>query len=131
MTPERARQIEAELELLTDDEDLRQDAWIIMLETSLDPTQSLERASKAARFAEDLARRVAYLTINRIRVPDTIEYFHPEEQSVMVLLMLGMDVPQILQYKGMCTVRFAQMLSCIVKHPCWSKDNDTEEKTLC
>lgn len=131
MTPERVREIEDELELLTDDEDLRQDAWIIMLETSLDPSTSLERAIKAATFAEDIAKRVAYLTINRTRVPDTLGLFHPEEQHVMVLLMLGVGVSQILQYKGMCTVRLTQMLLCIARHPCWSEDNDSKEKTFC
>lgn len=122
------REIARELESLTDDEDLRQDAWIIMLETqSFNPLESLNAAAKQARYTEMMAQKVKTLSISSLKYPEILEHFHPEEQNLMVMLMLGVEVHLILEYKGLCVVRFSQALTSIAQHRCWRK---YEEETF-
>jgi hypothetical protein len=121
--------IARELESLTDDEDLRQDAWIIMLETQrFSPLESLNEACKQAQHTQIVADKVKNLSILSLDCSSILDNFYPEEQNIMAMLMLGVDVEHILQYKGLCMVRFSQILASIAIHPCWSALNEEKAK---
>jgi hypothetical protein len=117
-------EIALELSQSTEDEDIRQDVWIEILETgNRDPQAHLDRVIKERDIKAEVENRVKAL----ILLPpsegllDAISELSSNQQSIVILLMLGYPTDYIARYKNMCNLRFARTLKCIAEHNTWEK----------
>lgn len=118
---------------LTKDEDLRQDLWVCYLSGA--PEESFESRLERLRveYSDDIELRKAIwqLINNPIsqELSDLLDKnFSDYERSILCCLMLGLEVDEISQLKGISQVRIRQSIATMRYNPCWSTIDGIEEK---
>lgn len=123
------------INLLSNDEDVRQDLWVIYLSGT--PVEQLNaRLSQIkAEYTEDLELQKSIWNLlknpPREELSDLVqENFTDYERSVICCLMLGLDSSKISEIKGISQVRIRQSIATIRYNKCWEKFYGTEEKLI-
>lgn len=110
---------------LTNDEDQRQELWTYYL--SGNDTSSLAphlhqiniQASTEEEFRQSLWK--IFKNPPSQKFQDTLSRFSSIEQSVMVLLVLGLTVSEVAAYKGIDEVRIRQVIQVIRYNEVWNE----------
>lgn len=108
----------------TEDEDVRQDVWVAILETGdTDASAHLARILLEKNQREEMQERVVSLIFSQPsnKIMFILDRLSPNQQSVALMIMLGYPIDYIARYKNMCNLRFAQTLRCIAKHEAWEE----------
>lgn len=119
-----------ELEQTTNDDDVRQEVWIKILETGNSDAQThLNKVIEDQRFNEDIQYRLKNIMIDTqdTDILELIKHFSPNQQSILILIMLGYPLDFIARYKNMCNMRFTQTLKFISKHEVWGEYFEKEK----
>lgn len=119
-----------ELEQTTNDDDVRQEVWIKILETGNSDAQThLTKVIEDQRFNEDIQYRLKNIMIDTqdTDILELIKHFSPNQQSILILIMLGYPLDFIARYKNMCNMRFTQTLKFISKHEVWGEYFEKEK----
>ena len=119
-----------ELDQITQDDDVRQDVWVKILETgNTNPQDHLSLVIEEQKFREDLEERVKALIgqVPASEIENILEPFSPNQQSIIIMIMLGYSLELIARYKNMCTLRLAQTLKFISKHKVWGEYFEKKE----
>jgi hypothetical protein len=117
---------------LTNNEDLRQDLWVLYL--SGKPLESLPDHLEQlnAEYTED--QKVKDAMWQLIKNPpseslyEILEEFTDFERSIMCLLALGLSIDKIALFKGINQVRIRQAISSIRYNSSWDKYYGIKEK---
>ena len=119
-----------ELELTTNDDDIRQEVWVKILETGNSDAQThLTKVIEDQRFNEDIQYRLKNIIVDTqdTNILELIKQFSPNQQSIIILIMLGYPLDFIARYKNMCNLRFTQTLKFISKHEVWGEYFEKEK----
>lgn len=122
MDKSKVLDITRQIEQSTNDDDVGQEVWLRILETGDSNAQNhIQRVIEEQQFQEDLQRRIRNFSTrdDDVSVLDIIQNFSANQQSIIVLIMLGYSLDFIARYKNMCTLRFTQTLKFISKHEGW------------
>jgi len=122
MDPLQMQEIKDKIDSLTVDEDVRQSLWLAVLQKpDIDIDSAIEDIFTAEKKEIEITDKIAK-SIQHAPDQKTVELlscFSPEEQSVMSLLMLGIDVYSISRYKSLKLAWLKQMIRSIHAHPVW------------
>lgn len=123
------------INFLSNDEDVRQDLWVIYLSGTPVEQLNARLAKIKAEYVEDLEfqKSIWNLLKNppREELSDLVqENFTDYERSVICCLMLGLDSSKISEIKGISQVRIRQSIATIRYNKCWEKFYGTEEKLI-
>lgn len=116
--------IQRKIEILSQDEDERQDLWVAYLE---DPYFDLSSRFVEIKNRNDTNDIILSNLINYLQSPPTSEMlelldnFTDLERSVMILLVIGFTKEQVSKYKMIEMLRLQQMINNISTHPIWEK----------
>ena len=119
-----------ELELTTNDDDIRQEVWVKILETGNSNAQAhLAKVIEDQKFNEDLQSRLKNIMVETqdADIVELIQHFSPNQQSIIILIILGYSLDFITRYKNMCNLRFTQTLKFISKHEVWGEYFEKEK----
>lgn len=119
---------------LTTDEDLRQELWLHYLSGNQTESLSSYLNKLKIQYSEDEQLRAAMwqllktpLSPNLLKV---MEHFSDFERSIMCLLMLGLSVEKIAEYKGINEVRIRQVVSTIRYNSNWVEYYGIEKEPI-
>lgn len=117
---------------LTQNEDLRQELWVHYLSgNTVDSFVShLKEISTDYSEDETIRANIWHLINNppSDRFQNFLKTFSEFEQSILVLLALGMTTSQISAYKGISEVRIRQTISSIRYNISWEQFYGIKEK---
>lgn len=108
---------------LTDDEDLRQELWVHYLSGSSASTfiKQLELLRIYDKTIEDFQRGLEVFV--SVPLSDSAEHalqvLSPLEQQVVYLLVLGLSLKDVAEYKGIGLVKVRQMITSIRTSQAW------------
>lgn len=116
----KKQQIHKTIERLTSNEDYRQDLWIHYLEGNSPDTfdkhlQFLHIVAKAESNSGQIKHSFSDCFVK------ILNNFTMLERSIISLLMLGLCVQEISQYKGISIVRVCQIIENIKSHNRWNE----------
>ncbi len=110
---------------LTNDDDLRQELWVYHLSGNPQETlpSHLELISFRAREPERFRESIHNLMLNppSTLLSEIIATFTPLEQSVICLLVIGYNISDIANHKGITEVRIRQLISVVRANPKWEE----------
>jgi hypothetical protein len=119
-----------ELEQTEYDDDVRQEVWVKILETgNYNAQDHLSQVIEEQHFRCDLEEKIKAL-VSQVSQPDItslIAPFSPNQQSIIIMIMLGYSLEFIARYKNMCNLRFTQTLKFISKHEVWGEYLEKKE----
>jgi hypothetical protein len=127
-------QVHCLINSLTNNEDYRQDLWVHYL--SGKPVESFEarlvRLKVEYSDHTELRERIWELINNP--PPESLSSmieinFTDYERTIICLLMLGLDVSQISEQKGISEVRIRQSIAVIRYNKCWKENYGTKEES--
>ena len=110
---------------LTKDEDYRQELWVNYLSGA--PSAALSnRLTQIQRENDQYGKlQEAIWTMHRDPPPpellDFLKNFSEFEQSIMFLLLLGVSVNKLAEYKDISLVRIRQIITAIRNNPVWEE----------
>lgn len=120
---------------LSNDEDVRQDLWVSYLEGV--PLESLESRLELIKveYSDDAHLREAIWKLIKHPISDQLAntlntHFTDYERSIICCLMLGLNVSQISERKGISEVRIRQSIATIRYNSCWEVIYGIEEKSI-
>lgn len=121
------------INFLSNDEDVRQDLWVIYLSGTPVEQLNARLAKIKAEYIEDLELQKSIWNLlknpPREELTDLIkDNFTNYEHSIICFLMLGLDADKISEIKGISQVRIRQSIATIRYNKCWEKFYGTEEK---
>ena len=120
------------INLLTRNEDYRQDLWVHYLSGHSIESLSSHLQGIVAEYSshEELKENIWTAMNNPLPQPfiDFLSTFSDFERTIMSMLMLGLTISQISKFKGISEVRIRQTLSNIGYNEGWRKFNGTQEK---
>ena len=108
---------------LTNNEDKRQELWVHYLEGNSIDTLSSHLRHINIEYSND--RVVQQSLWHYMQNPPSPEFFSflkgftEFEQSLMIMLTLGLDVEKISAYKGISEARIRQAIACIRYNTSW------------
>lgn len=108
------------INLLTNDEDLRQDLWICHLSGT--PMASLKKQSEQLKFEQKVEEDFNHAIFDFIKSPlseSLVNNFTDLELSIIFHLAVGHDIITISRYKGITEVRVRQMIASIKSSNAW------------
>lgn len=118
---------------LSNDEDIRQDLWVIYLSGTPIEQLNARLAKIKAEYSEDLELQKSIW--NLINNPPRQELYNliqtsftDYERSIICCLMLGLNSSKISEIKGISQVRIRQTIATIRYNKCWEEFYGTEEK---
>lgn len=110
---------------LTDDEDQRQELWLYYLNGNSIESLSdyLCRIKSDGDLSEQLQKKIWSATKNGSSdfLQNVLHNFSNVEQSVIILLALGLSVAQISKYKKLAEVRVNCVIFAIKNNEYWKK----------
>jgi len=108
---------------LTDDEDLRQELWVHFLSGSAASTflKQLEILRIYSRTVDDFQHGLEVFANTPISesAEHAIQVLSPIERQVVYLLVLGLTLTDVAQYKGISLVKVNQMIASIRSSQAW------------
>ncbi len=117
---------------LTSDEDKRQQLWIHYLNGN--PTESfsayldkINSESAAERTVQEKLHEF-YSSPSYTGFTKLLANFSDFEKSILVLLVLGLSVSKISEYKGISEIRIKQVISIIRDNQCWRQLNGAKKE---
>ena len=117
------KQVQAQIESLTDNEDFKQDLWV----AHLSGQQQLPHVLKTIQIQhdknEEFQLKVRQHAISNVAtgVVQLLNNFSGIERSVLYMLFLGYNVHTISNHYGTSSVRIQQCIDTIKKHSIWDK----------
>lgn len=120
---EPADRISNLINCLTNDEDYRQELWLHYLSGNSEDTLSSHLDflvnSEDRKFQERLWH--LYKNPPSEKFYKLLSRFSAIEQSIMCLLMLGLSISELSQYKGISEVRIRQVIQVIRYNEAWDE----------
>lgn len=120
------------INLLTKNEDHRQDLWVHYLSgNSIESLSShLQKIVDDYSEHDQLKHNIQIAMNNPLPQPflDFLSTFSDFERTTMYMLMLGFTIEQISKYKGISEVRIRQTLSNIGYNEGWRNFNGAQKK---
>lgn len=116
--------IQRKIEILSQDEDERQDLWVSYLQDPYFDISSRFVEIKNRKDANDL---IFNNIINYLQSPPTadmlelLDHFTELERSIMLLLVIGFTKEQVSKYKMIEMLRLQQLIANISTHPAWER----------
>jgi len=108
---------------LTNDDDLRQELWVYYLDGNPVESFASHLEKMAVTFEDDaVVRRSLWELLKNppnAEFQDFLEDFTDFERSLIIVLMLGLTVEKISQYKGISQVRIRQAIAAIRYNKAW------------
>jgi len=108
---------------LTNDEDYRQELWVHYL--SGKPSAALNNRLTQIKRENEQYEKLQEAVWTMYRNPPSpellsfIKCFSEFEQSIMFLLLLGLSVNDVSEYKGISLIRIRQIITAIRNNPVW------------
>lgn len=133
MSPHQISKIKSKIDALSTDEDVRQSLWLAILESpnmEIDLDIALEQILSNQKIDSELTLKMSKTMIYPPdeKTTELLSLFSPLEQSIMALLMLGLDIYTISRYKSLRIMWLQQMISNIALHPVWESSLGKEIK---
>jgi hypothetical protein len=134
--PNKLQDILATLDMLTSDDDIRQQTILIILETGCDDVHTIYKEICISNaVVKKIAENSQYFILNSAHIADMLSNFHPSEADIIALMMIGCTNAQIVEYRGISMVRLNQLISCISKHPflesiCGTKETSNRRREI-
>lgn len=118
---------------LSNDEDVRQDLWVMYLSGTPVEKLNARLAEIKADYTEDLELQKSIWDLiqnpPREELSQLVEKnFTDYERSVICCLMLGLDAGKISDIKGISQVRIRQSIATIRYNRCWEEFYGIKEK---
>lgn len=110
------------INLLTQNNDHRQELWVLYLSGST--LSSLSDHLELIELRDDVDRALSFLVKELQTSPKVTEMllaFTETERSVACLLMLGLSIDEISKYKETSPIRVKQVIQSIRCNPRWNK----------
>jgi hypothetical protein len=118
---------------LTQDEDERQELWLDYLNGT--PLNSLNKRLGQffiqKKLDDEEVKKTLWQLIKKTSSDDFSKFlncFSNYERSIMFCLMVGLSVPEIAEYKGICQVRVRQTISAIRYNSSWKEFYGTKKE---
>ena len=108
---------------LTNDEDYRQELWVHYF--SGKPSAALNNHLTQIKRVNEQYEKLQEAVWTMYRNPPSLELlsfikcFSEFEQSIMFLLLLGLSVNDVSEYKGISLIRIRQIITAIRNNPVW------------
>lgn len=124
-TTEKQRLILQTIENLTDDDDQRQELWLLYLTGSQPETFSNQLEKIKIQYGDNIKlQEVVWQLIQSdspaaIEVKRIIDELTPLERSIVALLMIGVDVQRISRYKSISETRIRHIIATIRSNSNW------------
>lgn len=127
------RQVSNLINLLTEDEDQRQDLWVHYLSGNPLSTLAshLDKMNKEFSIDSELQASLwqAFQDPPSDKFSSLLSQLSNVEQSIVCLLALGLAVSEISSYKGISQVRIRQVIEVIRYNSAWKEIYGTKETT--
>ena len=117
------KKIQEKINTLTDNEDYRQELWAAYLSDNKHLSLQLELIKLRNQEIEEFRHNIHYLIENppQKEFRQLLESFDGIERTILYLLVLGYNIDDISEYKGICVVRIKQVISRIRISKRWNK----------
>jgi hypothetical protein len=122
MTPTYFIKTQRLIHSLTNDEDLRQELWLLVL-SGCPLTELKERLvliTLQGKVLEVVPTTIQSLMISTNKsINDILHFISPPERSIVMLAAAGLTDSQILLYKGISRIRLQQLMTTIRRSRYW------------
>ena len=114
------KQVQAQIERLTNNEDFRQDLWVAHLSGQQQLPTILKTIKKQHYKNEEFQHLLSNFTMSDGLI-QLLDNFHDIDRSILHMLIIGYTINEISDHCGTSTVRVQQAINVIRKHSVWSK----------
>ena len=117
------KEVKAQIESLTNNEDFRQDLWVAHLSGQHQLPTILQSIQEQHHKTEEFQLRLHKCAAEKlsINVSQLLDNFGSVERSILYMLLLGYKIADIGDHYGTSPVRIQQSVNIIQKHSIWNK----------
>lgn len=118
-----SKEVQSQIESLTDNEDFRQDLWVAHLSGQQQLSTVLQTIQAQHNKAEEFQYRLRKYAASELssNISQLLENFNKVEGSILYMLILGYSVHAIGNHYGTSPVRIQQSINTMQKHSIWNK----------